>query len=392
MISVSIASQILNESTGPGLPALLPLNAVSGLVLAEDILAPRNIPAFRQAAMDGYAFNYESWKSNGQLEVSGEIPAGAGNVTDLKRQQAMRIFTGAPVPDGADTVVMQEKTTVEAALLQITDDVLKQGGNVRPIGSEAMAGSLALRKGTKLTPAAIGFLATMGIAAVKVYPKPRVHIIITGNELQSPGQPLAAGQVYEANSASLMAALHQLHITDVNVQHVEDNLEALQLAISKALANADIVLTTGGVSVGDYDFVAEALSSCGVTTLFHRVKQKPAKPMYAGKLGNTLIFGLPGNPSAVLTCFYVYVQPVLQRLMGQPASEVKTLPITHDFVKPSGLTHFLKGICSDTQVTLLTGQESYKLNTFAIANCLVKLAPEGQVYRVGDEVEIIMIG
>ncbi len=172
-------------------------------------------------------------------------------------------------------------------------------------------GALALHKDEYLTAGAIGFLTALGVTEVNVYKKPSISIIITGNELQQPGKDLQYGQVYEANSFMLKAALQQLHFNEVEVVHADDNLERLTSILNNALNKNDIILLCGGISVGDYDFVLQAATDCGVQQLFHKVKQRPGKPLYFGKKENKIVFGLPGNPSSVLTCFYEYVVEAL---------------------------------------------------------------------------------
>lgn len=365
----------------------LPLRDAAGLVLAADVFAPQDIPAFRQSAMDGYAFAFRNWAGQ-PLPVTATIPAGHTTRTTLAAGKAARIFTGAPMPDDADTVVIQEKTEVAVTGLHIRDEVIRAGANVRPIGSEARKGALALAAGTRLTPAAIGFLATLGLDEVAVHARPRIQVIVTGNELQTPGHPLEHGQVYEANSYTLCAALAQLQLHNIPVHHAPDHAQQLQAIIAEALDTADVLLLTGGVSVGDYDYVAQALGNCGVKTLFHKVAQKPGKPLFAGRLKDKLVFGLPGNPSSVLTCFYEYVLPVIEQKMGIIHSSVQaqTLVLRNAYQKAAGLTHFLKGQCDAGGVTLLTGQESYKLHSFAVANCLVQLDADQTSFAAGDPV------
>ena len=250
----------------------------------------------------------------------------------------------------------------------------------------------ALSQGHSLNAASIGFLAGMGISSVKVYPKPRVAIIVTGNELQVPGKPLEYGQVYDSNSLALKACFSQLHINDVDIFTCGDDMFKLQSILEKALQTADLILMTGGVSVGDYDFTLDAFESCGVKQVFHKIKQKPGKPMLFGTKDERAVFGLPGNPASVLTCFYEYVIPAIGRMMHSPKSiESKQVPLEHDHQKPAGLTHFLKGLYNGQTVSLKTGQESYKLSSFASANCLA-VFPEGEtIFSKGQLIDIHLL-
>lgn len=390
MISVEEATRLITENTSVMPAKKMPLTLAAGLVLAEDVVAPQSIPAYPQSGMDGYACAFDG--SNKSFRIVGEMPAGSNANVPLEKGTAVRIFTGAAVPSGADTVVMQEKVRIENGLLIVEQESLKTGDNVRPVGSEIMQGEIALKQGDLLTPAAIGFLAGIGLSAAKVYTKPVVSIIVTGNELQHPGMPLQYGQVFESNSFTLLAALQQLHLGEVVVYQSPDNLDTLQQLLHKALQQSDVVLLTGGVSVGDYDFTLQAFEACGVKTIFHKIKQKPGKPLMFGTKGKQLLFGLPGNPSSVLTCFYKYVAPALEHMMQRPASVKKQKGIlAHDFQKPAGLTHFLKAVYDGEWVQLLTGQESYKLHSFAKANCLAVLPEATTAWIVGDQVDLYLL-
>ncbi len=372
MISVAEAKLIIQEHCSPLLVVSMALNTALGSQLAEDVFASTDIPPFNQSAVDGYAFAFDEWQNQKKLIIKGEIPAGDNSKSFLITDNTVRIFTGAPVPDGADTVVMQERTKVLNDQLFIEDLNLSKGSAVRLKGSEIQAGERALERGTYLSPAAIGFLASIGVIKVSVLKKPTLSIIVTGNELQEPGKPLEHGQVYECNSFGLVAALKQLNLNDVNVYWAKDSPEDIKHALTNSLVTSDIVLLTGGVSVGDYDFVLEAASSCGISKLFHQVKQKPGKPLYFGKKENKYVFGLPGNPASVLTCFYEYVIPAL-RLLNPSIKDLHSIhtPVTKPINKMQGLTHFLKGYYNGNSVTPLDAQESYRLSSFAKANCLI---------------------
>lgn len=389
MISVKEAKDIIQTNV-QALPAeTFSLKDAAGLTLAEDICASNNFPPFEQSSMDGYAFHFDDW--NGEvLTVTGEVQAGATKEISAGHKQAVRIFTGAPVPSGLDTVVMQEKVTVENDQLWINDNDLKRGANVRPVGSEMASGSLALQKGTLLTPGAIGFIAGLGKKEVKAIKRPTVAIIVTGKELQKPGEELLYGQVYESNSFALGNALRQIGISDVSVGWVDDKIDELTVEIKKALSSADLLLMTGGVSVGDYDFVTAALEQIGVRKLFHKVKQRPGKPLLLGRAGDAIVFGLPGNPSSVLTCFYEYVLLAIQQLMGLEKSFLKTvhLPLACNYSKNTQLKHFLKGKLVADEVLALDAQESYKMRSFALADCLIVLEENRTDYKKGEMVEV----
>ena len=392
MISVTEAKKIISENVSSLEPVMLPLSQAAGLLLAEGVYASTDIPAFPQSSMDGYAFSFSGWKQYKKLKIAGEIAAGSSESFTLSPGNAARIFTGAAVPAGADTVIMQEKVQVENGELKIEDESLKEGNSVRPKGSEIKTGALALEKENVLSPASIGFLAGIGISEVKVYPNPSISIIITGNELQQPGNPLQHGQVYESNSFALKAVLQLLHIENIQILYATDKPEIVTDTLKNALQQSDVVLLTGGISVGDYDFVLQAATECGVEKLFHKIKQRPGKPLYFGKKGNKIIFGLPGNPSSVLTCFYQYVIPALGKLSKREIGlETIKVPLAKTFQKNSGLTHFLKGLYDGKVATPLEAQESYRLSSFAKANCLIQIDEDVTSLNEGELVDVYLL-
>jgi molybdopterin molybdotransferase len=390
MISVTEAKNLIHSHSIPLTPIKLNIDQADGHILAADIYAIYDIPAFRQSSMDGYALKFEDGIT--QLNLVGEMAAGTATNVSIKPGETYRIFTGAPLPEGADTVIMQEKITIQDGKVFLQDKNLKKGLNAREKGSEIKTGELAMSKGNLLTPAALGFLAGIGITEVSIFPRPKIAIILTGNELQKPGLPLAFGQVYESNSFALNAALRQAGITSIEVMEAKDELETLTKVLEIALQTNDIVLLTGGVSVGDYDFVIEAANSCGVAQIFHKVKQKPGKPLYFGEKQNQLIFGLPGNPSSVLSCFYNYVLPAIA-LLTRSENKVKEVHavLETDYSKPTGLTHFLKGIYINGKAKPLGAQESFKLSSFAQANCLICLEEDKTEFKAGDKVIVFLL-
>jgi molybdopterin molybdotransferase len=396
MITVKEAKDIIETNTDVLHPVECPLQQAAGKILAEDVYSIVDIPAFPQSSMDGYAFSFNDWKQNKKLILEGESAAGNNEEIALAPGKAVRIFTGAPVPHGADTVVMQEKVSIgitdNKKELGIEDEGIRQFINVRPKGSEIKKGELALEKGNLLSPAAIGFLAGIGITTVQVYPNPSISLIITGKELQQPGTPLAYGQVYESNSFTLNAVLQHLHFEKIRIFRVDDDLEIVTATLKEALQQSDMVLLTGGISAGDYDFVLPATINCGVEKLFHKIKQRPGKPLYFGKKDNKLVFGLPGNPSSVLTCFYEYVLPALALLTRREIGlRWLQVPLAKSFNKPVRLTHFLKGLYNGKTVSILDAQESYRLSSFAKANCLVRIEEETIECKEGDMMEIHLL-
>jgi molybdopterin molybdotransferase len=390
MITVARALSIIKEHVLPLATVKMNLNEAGGLVLGQDIISSKDIPTFPQSNMDGYAFCFDATTS--QYTIVGEIAAGSSEAVALAKGTAVRIFTGASVPVGADTVLMQEKANVYNGVLTVLDNKIKQGDHVRERGSEIKNGEKALEKGMVLKPASIGFLAGMGIDSLFVYPAPKIGILVTGNELQKPGLDLKDGQVYESNSYTLIAALKQLNFNNIIVKQVKDDLIQITSELNNLLDESDIVLMTGGVSVGDYDFTLKAFEKSDVKTIFHKIKQKPGKPLLFGTKDEKIVFGLPGNPSSVLTCFYEYVLPAIEKLTYQSCSLKKlTAPIAQDFKKPLGLTFFAKAIYKGTSVTILSGQESYKLASYSIANCLAELPEEIEQIKEGTIITIHLL-
>jgi molybdopterin molybdotransferase len=386
MISTQEALQEIRDHVCPLPPVLVPLAQLSGQpVLAEDVLSPIDIPSFPQSAMDGFAFRHADWTMGQALQIAGEVAAGDG-LAQLGAGQCMRIFTGAPVPAGADTVAQKEIVRVDGDQILIEKDNLVAGSNVRLQGAEIKTGAGALPAGTQLAPGAIGFLANLGVAEAPIVPTPTVSLIVTGNELVQPGQPLSFGQVYESNSYAVQAALANLHIHATPTVFAKDTLEATVQCLQQALEASDVVLLTGGISAGDYDFVLPAALQCGVVPIFHKVRQRPGKPLFFGVFGPKIVFGLPGNPASVLTCFYAYVRPALLKMMGKTQEPNPICQLEGTYKKAKGLAHFLKAVRAGDNVRLLGAQESFRMSSFALANCLVVVPEETELLSGNVEV------
>ena len=320
----------------------------------------------------------------------GEIPAGSPALLRPRTREALRIFTGAPLPANADTVVMQEKVTRDGDEIRIDDPLLKPGSNVRLRGSQTKKGDIALNAGTLLTPGAIGFLAGLGITHVPVRAKPKVTLLITGKELAAPGSALLPGQVYESNSFTLIAALREWNIEPILFFRSDDEEALITGYLFQGIEQGDLVIVTGGISVGDYDLVHQSMLNCGVEPLFYKVKQKPGKPLFCGKKDQTLLFGLPGNPAAVLTCFHEYIVPALRIMSGKTNTAASTVHrmLSAGFSKREGLTYFMKGKLEGETVVPLDAQESYQMNSFAAANCLIVLEEQKTRYEKGELVVV----
>lgn len=389
MVSVEQAKTILNNHIPNSIEIEISLLKGLNHVLAKDVYSPINMPPFRQSAMDGYALNLQE---SFNYTLIGEIKAGDNNQIVLKPGQAVKIFTGAAVPETANAVIQIEKTTCSNQSIIVNENVAVNT-NIRPIAEQIEANQIALAKGSMLNAAAIGFLAGLGLETVCVYKKPVVGILVTGNELVKPGNNLTYGKIYESNSIMLQAALLNANFNSINTYEVNDDLVNTKNSIAKAIDENDIVLISGGISVGDYDFVKQALEELEVKSLFYKVNQKPGKPLYVGKTQDKLIFALPGNPAASLTCYHIYVAPILNSIStnSTPISNTIYKELSHNLMVNNTRSQFLKAISKENEVSVLSHQQSSMLNTFALANCLIYLPNGNYELKKNDKVEVYPI-
>ena len=387
MIAVNEALNLIEKHTCTLQIQTKSLLEARGSILATAIQSPINMPPFRQSAMDGYAIQLNGTE---EYNVINESKAGDSGNLNLKSGEAVRIFTGALVPDDADTIVIQEHVERTADKIHI-NKLPQKGANIRPVGEQVFAGTEVLKKGTLVNEATIGFLAGLGIQEIEVYKKPKVGILATGNELQEPGTPLKKGSIYESNAIMLQAALLRLGIEDIQVFKAKDDYEQTKNAITKALEKVDVLLISGGISVGEYDFVKQALEENGVEEIFYKVNQKPGKPLFFGKKSDKTVFALPGNPGSSLTCFYVYVLGALRKMMGYKNFnlELKDAKTNNAIKNPTGKTLFLKAIIENGKAEILTGQASSMLNSYAISNGLVVVPETVELINEGDSIQYL---
>lgn len=376
MISVNEAKSILQKNIPQGKVQILPLGEVAGLRIAEPIFSPMDVPSFDNSAMDGYAIHWDDSKESWKLE--GEIAAGATDIPRLEEGKAIRIFTGAPVPEGADTVIPQEWITISDGEVTFDKSKFQKGANVRLKGAQTKDGDKIMEAGNLLTPGGIGLLASVGIHRVPVCKPPSVGVIITGNEVKEVGEKLKFGEIYNANGPILKAYLQQEGVREIEIIKVQDNPDILRQGINKALVRHDVIILSGGISVGDYDYVKDGLEGAGVRELFYKIKQKPGKPLYVGIKEEQMIFALPGNPASVITCFNQYVKPSISQWMGKKGSwEPKFwLHLGSSLKKNPNLTTFLKVKIESDRVRILPGQESFNLISFSQADGFAEM-PEG---------------
>ena len=388
MISVQQALQFIEQYTQKTSNTVtISVSEALGYVLAKDVFSPIDMPPFRQSAMDGYALGSVQETT---YTLVNEVKAGDTEDPEIKEGQAIRIFTGAPVPSAAKSVVIQEKVEVSNNQIILQESTVPMA-NIREVGEQIKKGDIALSKDTKITAAGIGYLATLGVTEIEVYKKPAIAIITTGNELIAPGQPLSYGQIYESNSLMLVSALQKSGFSEVSTYKISDNYEATQALLEKTIADHDVILISGGISVGDYDFVGKALRNIGIEEVFYKVKQKPGKPLFYGKHKNKTIFALPGNPASSLSCFYIYVLPAILKLSGYTNYHLERSKgiANTNFTKKGERAAFLKAHNDLGQITILDAQASSMLRSFALANALVYLPEDTTEVTIGDTIEII---
>lgn len=370
-----------------------------GCILAQPIIAREDHPPFTSSAVDGFAICTEdvldaSVTQPMRLRVIATVRAGEESSISVQPKTAVRIMTGTTVPKGADAVIMQEHVDQDSDEILVHRSV-PGGENVRYAGEELKAGEVVLEVGTHITPAVISLLAGLGYRAVEIYRKPWVSIITTGDELVSITENVGQGKIRDSNALFLKSALQELRIDEVEVKAgVKDDRERLFSALESALDLSDVVIVTGGVSVGEFDFVKSILSSLGVQEHFWGIKVKPGKPTYFGVKGKTLVFGLPGNPVAVGVLFYELVRPALLAMMGWRDGTLPRLKavLEGSLHRKTPRLELVRGQVFPKQSALfvvpLKKQESHMLSGFAKANCLICLPEDKDTIEGGSEVEI----
>ncbi|MBM4189723.1 MAG: molybdopterin molybdotransferase MoeA, partial [Betaproteobacteria bacterium] len=314
MLSIEEALQNLLSASRPVADLeSLPLALAQGRVLATPLMSKVSVPPLDNSAMDGYAVRWEEWAEDRHFTVSQRIPAGHLG-TDLEPGTVARIFTGAPIPPGANSVVMQEDCVAVGEAIRISRPP-RPDEHIRRAGEDFAEGQTILAAGTRLGPAQLGLAAAAGAALLNVFRPLKVAVFFTGDELKAPGEALGPGQIYNSNRASLTALLHQMGCHVIDLGDVPDTLEATHAALEQAAASADVIVTSGGVSVGEEDHVKAALIQIGRLDMW-KVAMKPGKPLAFGRIGNTDFLGLPGNPVSAFVVFCLFARPFLQARMG----------------------------------------------------------------------------
>lgn len=371
---------ILDEIAPISAAEKMALRTALGRILGEDVISPLNVPSHTNSAMDGYALRAADLRNGiSYFECIGTAYAGNAFTTQNQSAQCVRIMTGATMPAGTDTVIMQEQTeTLPDGKIQVLGSHCS-GQNVRRTGEDISAGSVVMYRGHHVSPADLGVLASLGIGEVRVRRRPRVAFFSTGDELRSIGETLGEGEIYDSNRYSLYGMLTRLGVELLDLGVIPDQPDALREAFQVAASMADVVITSGGVSVGEADYIKPVLDQLGQIK-FWKIAMKPGRPLTFGHLGDSLFFGLPGNPVAVMVTFYQFVQPAIRYL----ASGEQHLPLTlhasctHSLRKRPGRTEFLRGYIQQTehaelQVGVTGHQGSGILSSMSQANCFIVL-------------------
>lgn len=396
-MAVDKARQLIKQFLTPITGTLrVPIRTALGRVLAEDIVSPINVPAHRNSAMDGWAVRFGDLQTSGEssLKEIGVSFAGKPYAGAVSAGECVRIMTGGVVPEGADCVVMQERARADGKTIQIAPGQ-KQGQNLRHAGEDLKIGQVALEKGSPMRAAELGLIASLGIGEVSVYRPLRVAFFSTGDELRSIGTPLAAGQIYDSNRYTIYGMLVRMGCEVYDMGVIADEPSKVEAAFTEAAKIADVVITSGGVSVGEADFVKQMLNKLG-EVLFWKIAMKPGRPLAYGKIAGAHFFGLPGNPVAVMVTFYQFVRDALLTLMGRTHIDpIPTLKATctSAIKKVPGRTEFQRGVLTQasdgTWSVRVTGdQGSGILKSMSEANCFIILGVDQGNLEAGSLVDV----
>ena len=403
-LSVDKAQEFIQHLV-QALPAIaseeLPLMQALGRIVAEDIISPINVPAHDNSAMDGFAFDGKQLGTAPlQLRVVGTALAGKAWQGNVKSGECVKIMTGAVMPEGLDTVIAQELTTLKTAdgetFVEVPAGILQAGDNRRKAGEDLQRGLPALMAGSTLSPAALGLVASLGIAKVKVYRQLRVAYFSTGDEVLSLGDALREGAVYDSNRYTVFGLLSRMGCAVIDMGVVRDDPLLLEDAFKQAANKADVIITSGGVSVGEADFTKAMMKKLG-DVAFWKIAMRPGRPMAVGRLGNSILFGLPGNPVAVMVTFLAFVKPALLHLMGGTPSTTPYLRAKSAVAlrKKPGRAEYQRGFVrtlpdGTLQVEAAGNQGSGVLRSMVEANGLIVLHHHQSNVAAGDEVDVMM--
>ncbi|PYK24880.1 MAG: molybdopterin molybdenumtransferase MoeA [Verrucomicrobia bacterium] len=376
VISEEEARRRILEAVSPLDQRAVSVSSALDCFAAQDYFARLPLPAFDNSAMDGYAVVASSCNKGGRLRVIGEQPAGPDRKLRVGGGEAVRIFTGAPLPQGVDAILMQEDVTPEA------------GDFVRRRGCDLAEGQMILSRGERIRSATVALLSSQGFADVIVGSKATAAVISTGDELVKPGEELQPGQIYDSNSALLSALLQRCRVSAIAVEHCRDDRESLGDAIKRGIKNY-VLIISGGVSVGEHDLVKEALRKLGADIEIWRVAIKPGKPFLFGNIGECFVFGLPGNPVSAFVTFLQFVRPAVLRMMGAKDLDLPQVPakLAVDLTNDGDRPHYIRGKLEHGRFTPIGRQESHALFGLSQANALLRVAV-GQSFKADEIVDV----
>jgi len=378
MIELEEASQRILDVIHPAGGEVVALSEIDGRVLAEDLTAPINLPTFDNSAMDGYAVRAAEALSGARLQCIGEAPAGAVFEGEVGKGQCVRIFTGSPMPAGANAVVMQEDTHVEGETIEIAEGV-KPLEHVRLRGEDVREGDLIGHAGELLSPGHLALLGSCGLVAVRVHHRPIIGLLATGNELREAGATLEPGEIFESNRQTIARLVQASGAQSRIYPLVPDTLDDTVAALKAAFTECDAVVTSGGVSVGEHDYVKAAFEELGGTLDFWKVRMKPGKPFVCGRLDDRILFGLPGNPVSAFITFLLLVRPAILKMSGATNTKLPTHPalLTAPLVNHGNRRNFMRVFVDTKGRAHPAGmQASHALGSLARANGLVDVPPE----------------
>ncbi|HVM59433.1 MAG TPA: gephyrin-like molybdotransferase Glp [Verrucomicrobiae bacterium] len=401
MLTVSEAKGIILPAARPRAEITAPLAEALDCVLAQDVASTINLPMWDNSSVDGYAVRAadvsEANENNPiHLRVTAAVPAGTTAKAAIEPQACARIFTGAPIPDGADAVVMQEDTHPHHEGYIAVTESAEPGENIRRAGDDVKTGEVVLRAGTLLGPPQLGLAAALGLTQLAVRPRPRVGVLVTGAEIVEPGRSLRAGQIYDANSYALSAFVKQAGCELVELGIADDTREDLHEKIDYGLSECDVVITVGGVSVGEHDLVKDVLAELGCDQKFWKIAMRPGKPFVFGARESKLVFGLPGNPVSAAVTFLMLVRPALQKMRGLTEIDLPTVTAeaAEDFVNSGDRLHYMRAsLQRDGEKWLvkpMPNQGSHAIASLAGADCLVEV-PEVTTISRGHSVRAVRI-
>jgi len=392
-ISLEEATRLIMETHKLSKIEYVPLQHSRGRVLAENLTAKINIPPFNRAAVDGYAVNSND-TGDRQFSIKGKIPAGHDFTGLVTSGEGIRIFTGAPVPKEITAVVRQEDVDVQSNNIMLKKP-WSLGDNIALCGEDIKEGEQLLNEGIVITPACVGLLASQGFTQIPVFQRPKVGILSTGDELVLPGEPLRPGKIYNSNLFSIIALVEDLGAEAVPLGIVTDSIGAVSKTLVEALEQVDLVITTGGASVGDYDVIKDAIKHIGGTLLFWRVAIKPGTPIIAGTYKNKLIIGLSGNPAAALIGAELLVAPLIRKMLGHTKINLKSISAvaSGDVRKASGIRRMMRVQVEETKTgriaILALKQKSGILKSLAECNGVLDLGPR-EVIKDGEQHKVIL--